>query len=199
MSDIRILTACGPEVTRYLDAVAALRIEVFREYPYLYDGNLDYERRYLATYARSPESFFVLAFDGDEVIGASTGLPMEDEGEEFQAPFREHGFDPAKIFYLGESVLRASYRGRGLGVRFFTEREAYAKSLHRFDYCVFCGVDRPDFHPRRPANYEPLDAFWAKRGYVKHPELQTTYSWKEIDEEHESPKSMTFRLKWIGS
>jgi hypothetical protein len=28
----------------------------------------------------------------------------------------------------------------------------------------------------------PLDQFWNKRGYFKHPELSTTYSWKDFDD-----------------
>ncbi|WP_371413269.1 hypothetical protein [Methylophaga sp. SB9B] len=52
-----------------------------------------------------------------------------------------------------------------------------------------------DDHPRRPAGFRPLDNFWRKRGYEKHPELHTTFSWKELDEEHESPKPMTFWMK----
>ena len=74
---IEIHTFNGAEVARHLDAVAALRIEVFRDWPYLYEGDADYERGYLAAYAKSRESLFVLAFDGDEVVGASTGMPLE--------------------------------------------------------------------------------------------------------------------------
>jgi len=35
----------GGRLAQGLDAVARLRIEVFRAHPYLYDGSLDYERR----------------------------------------------------------------------------------------------------------------------------------------------------------
>ena len=56
-------------------------------------------------------------------------------------------------------------------------------------------VERPIDHPRRPADYTPLDVFWERRGYRKAPELATTYSWKELDEASPSPKPMTFWLK----
>jgi len=45
---IRALT--GPVSEDDLNAIARLRIDVFREYPYLYDGDMDYERRYMASY-----------------------------------------------------------------------------------------------------------------------------------------------------
>jgi hypothetical protein len=41
----------------------------------------------------------------------------------------------------------------------------------------------------------PLDKFWNKRGYVKHPELKTTYTWKDLDDNVETAKPMTFWLK----
>lgn len=185
----------GPGLERYVDALARLRIEVFREFPYLYDGSLDYERRYLKTYIGVPDSVIVLVFDGDRVVGASTGLPMQAETEEVKRPFLEHGYDPKRIFYFGESVLEKNYRGRGLGVRFFEEREAHARELGRFDWTCFCAVQRSKDHPRRPREYVPLEAFWNKRGYTKHPELATTFSWRDLDEAQESPKPMVFWLK----
>ncbi|WP_044873654.1 hypothetical protein [Pseudomonas sp. LFM046] len=193
---IRLLQ--GAAIAPHIDDLARLRLTVFREFPYLYDGTLEYEARYLTTYAESPESLFVLALDGERVVGASTGLPMADETEEFQRPFRERGWDPERIFYFGESVLQAEYRGAGLGVLFFAEREAYARRLGRFDHCAFCAVERPDDHPRRPIGYQPLNAFWARRGYRHHPELRTEYHWRDLDEDTESAKPMSFWLKELN-
>ncbi len=190
---IRLLQ--GADIAPHIDDLARLRLTVFREFPYLYDGTLAYEARYLATYGESPESLFVLALDGERVVGASTGLPMADETEAFQRPFREQGWDPQRIFYFGESVLQAEYRGTGLGVRFFAEREAYARRLGRFAHCAFCAVERPADHPRRPPGYQPLNEFWVRRGYRHHPELRTEFHWRDLDEEAESAKPMTFWLK----
>ncbi|MDH4561980.1 GNAT family N-acetyltransferase [Pseudomonas sp. BN411] len=185
----------GGAIAPHIDDLARLRLTVFREFPYLYDGTLEYEARYLATYAESKESLFVLALDGERVVGASTGLPMADETEEFQRPFREQGWAPERIFYFGESVLLPEYRGSGLGVRFFAEREGYARRLARFDHCAFCAVERPADHPRRPPGYQPLNEFWARRGYRHHPELRTEYHWRDLDEDTESAKPMSFWLK----
>lgn len=61
----------GPEISARLDDVARLRINVFRAWPYLYEGSFEYEREYLAAYARSKDGLFVLAFDDGEVVAAS--------------------------------------------------------------------------------------------------------------------------------
>lgn len=198
MSDpitIKRFTGHDPDLTKYIPDLAQLRIRVFRDFPYLYDGSLEYEEKYLKTYTDCAESVVVLVLDGEKVVGATTGLPMDAETPEFQKPFVENGFDPAKIFYCAESVLLPEYRGRGIYPKFFAEREGHARSLGRFDTVAFCCVQRPPDHPLRPADYVPLDRIWSKFGYVKHPELHTTYSWKDLGEDEETEKPMVFWLK----
>ncbi|QJD68293.1 GNAT family N-acetyltransferase [Xanthomonas campestris pv. badrii] len=170
----------GNAVLPYLDAVAQLRIAVFRAWPYLYDGDADYERSYLAAYAASPQSVFVLARDGDAVIGASTGLPLLDDSDAFHTPFRAAGIDPACVFYFGESVLLPAYRGRGIGHAFFDHREAHARALGGVALTAFCSVDRAPDDPRKPADYRPNDAFWRKRGYAPQPHMQVRLAWAEL-------------------
>jgi GNAT superfamily N-acetyltransferase len=143
----------GAQVSEHLPELARLRITVFREFPYLYDGDTAYEERYLKTYTDSADSVMVLVFDGARIVGASTGLPLADETPNVIAPFRQQGMDVDRIFYFGESVLLPEYRGRGFGVRFIHEREVHALALGRFDLTCFCAVDRPLDHPRRPASY----------------------------------------------
>ncbi|MDZ7705411.1 MAG: GNAT family N-acetyltransferase [Trueperaceae bacterium] len=191
---ITIRRVRGDTLERYIPAIAQLRIEVFREFPYLYDGDLDYERRYLQTYADSGEAVAVLVWDDDEVVGASTALPLRDETDALRAPFAEHDYDVDDFFYFAESVLRKAYRGQGLGKRFFGEREEEARALD-YPRACFCAIDRPADHPKRPDDDRPLDDFWRKRGFVKHPELRTTLSWQEIGEDGESAKPLVFWIK----
>lgn len=193
--EILRLRGDNPILKDYLPDLARLRIRVFRDFPYLYDGTVEYEEKYLETYTNCPESLVVLVRDGDMVVGATTGLPLDAETTQFQAPFREQGIDPVRVFYCAESVLLPEYRGRGIYPGFFAEREGHAKSLGRFDLVSFCCVQRPDNHPLRPSDYQPLDRIWTKFGYVKHPELATTYEWKDVNEQEESPKPMVFWLK----
>jgi GNAT superfamily N-acetyltransferase len=189
---IRLERLTGPALRRHLPELARLRISVFRAFPYLYDGSLDYEERYLATYAGTADSVIVGAFDGDRVVGAATGLPLEREPESLTAPFVAQGFMVAEIFYFGESVLLPEYRSQGVGVGFFAEREAHARSLGRFTRTAFCGVVRPAAHPRRPASHVPLDAFWRRRGYEPVPGLIEQLSWRDLDEAEASAKPMQF-------
>ena len=189
-------TLAGAAVERAIPDLARLRIAVFRDFPYLYDGDLDYERKYLRKFADLPESTLVVARDGDTIVGASTALPMANAGNDVIKPFRDAALDPAQYYYFGESVLLPAYRGQGIGVAFFVRREERARALG-FRHATFCAVDRPADHPRRPKSYTPLDAFWTHRGYVKRPDLVATFAWKEIDEAEETPKTLTFWVKTL--
>jgi GNAT superfamily N-acetyltransferase len=145
---LRYETLTGDRLLAVLPDLARLRIAVFRDWPYLYDGDEDYEQKYIRTYADSEGALVVGAFDGDRIVGASTAAPMEDHASEFGDAFDRAGFDLREILYCGESVLLSAYRGRGAGHAFFDAREAHGRALGRKRIC-FCGVARDPSDPRR--------------------------------------------------
>ena len=178
--EVSIRTCTGAGVAGHLADAARLRISVFREFPYLYDGDETAEREYLDGYAECPGSVFVVAMVEGRVFGISTGLPLISADPAFRRPFEAAGMKPADWFYFGESVLAPEWRGRGIGHRFFDEREAHARSLGFFRTC-FCAVERPAEHSLKPARYQPNDGFWNRRGYVKQPGLRARFSWRQVD------------------
>lgn len=189
----------GSEFRRVFDELAALRIAVFYHFPYLYEGSVAYEKEYLETYARAERSFLFAAYDGDRMIGATTALPLLDETAEVQTPFLAAGYDPETVFYFGESILLPEYRGRGLGHQFFDEREAHARQFGQYKLTCFCAVQRPDDHPLRPADYQPLDLFWTKRGYQRDPSLQSIFSWPDRNETESTGKPMIYWTRPLRS
>jgi len=192
---IRVAALTGSELTDGISAVARLRIAVFRHWPYLYDGAMEYETGYLSKFAQADGAIIVAAYDGGAVIGCATAAPLAEVDGEFSAPFRTRGCDVSRIFYCGESVLLPQYRGRGLGHAFFDHREAQARSLGTFTHSAFCAVVRPQGHALRPKDYVPLDTFWEKRGYAKVEGLIAHFTWKDIDEPAETAKPMQFWMK----
>ena len=191
---VEVRTLSAGELSGALDSLARLRIEVFRAYPYLYDGHLAYEADYLREFATEPGSVLVAALDGTRVVGAATASPMIGQKREFRQPFTDHGIDPTRLFYFGESVLLPEYRGYGIGHRFFDAREAAARAGGA-EGASFAAVVRPDDHPQRPAGYRPLDAFWQGRGYRPVPGLITELAWKEHDGAEEIPHTMQFWMR----
>jgi GNAT superfamily N-acetyltransferase len=192
---LEVTSLIGAEIRTVLSDLARLRIIVFRDWPYLYDGTIEYEEKYLSRLAAAEHAVCVIAKDGDKIIGASTAAPMVEHADEFAEPFEKAGYDLAEIFYCGESVLLKEYRGHGLGNAFFDRREAHAYKLGGFTHSTFCRVERSDDHPLKPADYRPLDGFWRKRGYAPVDGLVATYSWKDIDEPEETEHLMQFWMK----
>jgi GNAT superfamily N-acetyltransferase len=194
---IRIELVTGAAIAPYLDAVAALRCAVFRDYPYLYEGSIEYEHAYLASYASSPASLVVLALDGDRAVGASTAMPAVDHSDAVAPPLARAGFAPDSVYYFGESVLEPAYRGRGLGSRFFDERERRARALG-FATAAFCAVDRPPDHPRRPHDYRPPGGLWRRHGFLRRPDIVCEFAWRDLGDADETAKPMVFWIKELA-
>jgi GNAT superfamily N-acetyltransferase len=191
---LRFETLRGETLRAWLPRLAGLRIAVFRDWPYLYEGEEAYEQRYLAAYADSPGAAVIAAIDGDRAVGCATCQPMVEATARVQAAFRDRGLDPARFCYFGESVLLPEYRGRGAGVRFFELREAHARALG-LAAAAFCAVTRNDNDPRKPRGYVPLDAFWRKRGYARRADISVVFDWKEVDDARETPHALGFWVK----
>ncbi len=181
----------------FANELAELRLKVFWEFPYLYEGNPEYEKKYLETYFKAKHSFIFLVEDEKKIVGATTGIWAQEEEESFRRPFVAAGMDPESVFYFGESVLLNHYRGQGIGKKFFAEREAFARTLPFIKYLSFCAVVRPADHPLKPSDYEPLDSFWRNMGFEKNPGLLTQYEWKDRGEELQTKKNMQYWVKKI--
>ena len=183
----------GEAIGAALEDVAKLRIAVFRDWPYLYEGSLEYERGYMQVYHDSSDTVLIGAFDGKRLVGAATGTPMLDHAEDFAAPLRQIDVPIGDIYYGAESVLLPEYRGQGIGHRFFDLREAWAKDFGATHF-AFCSVIRPDDHPLKPEHARSNDAFWRKRGYLPIKGAIAQFKWRDIDESEESAKDLQF---WI--
>ena len=192
MIDVRVLT--GERLEDALDDVARLRISIFAEWPYLYDGDMDYERRYLQHFKTSARAVLVGAYESDWLIGAATGAPLAEHAEEFHGAFEGTDLNLTEVFYCAESVLLPHYRGRGIGHRFFDLREAHARE-EGFTKVAFCSVVRPADDPRQPTDYIGHDAFWRGRGYAPLDGVVANFGWKDIGEDKETLKPLQFWMR----
>jgi GNAT superfamily N-acetyltransferase len=194
----RLATLTGRNVVPLLPDFARLCVEVFREWPHLYDGDIRYDIEHLDALAASPQSALIAAYDGETLVGASACLPMTDAAPEYRAPFLAHGWPADRFFYLAESVLRPAYRGQGIGGTFFALREAHIRAVSACDFACFYTTARPDDHPSRPATTASLDAFWRRRGYAPVPDFPCTIRWKEIGQHAESDLAMQVWVKSLS-
>ncbi|MDX1942925.1 MAG: GNAT family N-acetyltransferase [Saprospiraceae bacterium] len=192
---ILIQTFHTGQAALYAEELAHLRIELFKDFPYLYDGSMDYEEKYLQTLIESPENTIVMAFDDGKLVGAATGLPLRYQTINIQQPYLEKGYDIDRIYYLGESIIRKTHRGQGIGKAFFQTREERAKGLGWYDFVTFCNIERPVEYP---PTYVAPDEFWKSMGY-RPTDLLCEISWKDLNETDETPKKLRFWLKDIDN
>jgi len=194
VSVMNVLALDGEALRAAIPDLARLRCEVFAQWPYLYQGDPAYESDYLRDFAAADGAVLIAAMDGDQIVGIATASPMSGQKPEYQAKFAERGMDVSSLYYFGESVLLAHYRGRGLGHAFFDQREAQARR-HGAKAATFCGVIRPADHHARPVDFRPLDSFWRKRGYAMIPGLIANFSWKDIGDAEQSDKPMQYWMR----
>jgi GNAT superfamily N-acetyltransferase len=185
----------GPAIADVVEDLARLRVTVFRDWPYLYDGDAAYEREYLARYAKG-DSIVVAAYDGDSMVGAATGMPLTDHADDFAAAFKGANIDMKDVFYCAESVLLSEYRGQGAGHAFFDRREAHAARLG-FGKVAFCGVVRPADHPERPEAHRSLDGFWRARGYAPLDGAVAHFGWRDIGAAEATQKPLQFWMRTL--
>jgi GNAT superfamily N-acetyltransferase len=191
---MRLETLDGAAARAALPALARLRIAVFAEWPYLYDGDAGQEEDYLKTLVAGREAAVVVAWDGAEPVGMATCQPMPESFATVQAAFRRRGLDPARFCYFGESVLLPAWRGQGIGVGFFAAREAHARRLG-LAATAFCAVVRNANDPRKPRDHQPLDGFWRRRGYAPRPDISCVFHWREHGDTAETPHALGFWVK----
>jgi GNAT superfamily N-acetyltransferase len=114
---VRVSILEAQDLARGLAALAKLRITIFREWPYIYDGSAEYEAHNLSKFAAARRGVIIAAIDGEEIVGCATAAPLAEVDPSFATPFGARREDISRASYFGESMLLPAYRGRGLGRR----------------------------------------------------------------------------------
>lgn len=66
----------GAQCSSMLDTVSQLRMKAFKEYPYLYEGNDEYENHYTNVYTGQQAIVMKATTGGDELAAIITGYPL---------------------------------------------------------------------------------------------------------------------------
>ena len=156
-----------------------MRLTIFREYPYLYEGILEDELSYVSHYAE--HGMVLIAQDGEKVIGAVTGMSLGLEEEYFQKPFKTAGLDPHQYFYIGELLLQSPYRGKRLGSQLLQQIEQEICKTGQYRYLCCATVVRPANHPLRPETFFPIEPFCQRHGYGLLDRVTVQIPWQQTD------------------
>lgn len=175
------LLLLGVEAQERLETIARLRLSIFREFPYLYDGKMEDELAYLKQYADNNEAAVIITLAGEEIAGAATGLPLSCESAEMTAPFAATPYPVESIYYIGEMLFYPPYRNRGLGTECLSLMDQYVRSSGKYRYLTCATIIRPADHPLRPDDYLPIERFLERNMFLKLQGVATSFAWKELD------------------
>ena len=170
----------GSEASRYCEQIASLRIHGYAEFPFLYQGTYECEKEYLEHYFNSKKSRFLIAFDGDKIVGLSIAIPLVDELDEVKQPFIKQGININTYAYIGDMVILPNYRHLPILSCMFKFYEQYVDKFG-YEHIFWAIVDRPIDHPDRPKNYNDLAYLWNDFGYYKQTNIALNMAWKELN------------------
>lgn len=194
----KIETFTGLAVTPWIESVSQLRIEIFREFPYLYEGNFEYEKNYMSGYLSDPRAVFVLVKDGNNLVGAATGMPLISDSDivkDARCVFEKHALTCEEYYYFGEAVLLPAYRGKGLYTKLITVRERKAKEFG-FTRLCFLAVRQRNNHPLKPDGFQGTDRIFEHAGFRKT-EMSIKYDWPTIQPDGSAKNSKHVMFFWI--
>ncbi len=178
---VRLLT--GNAMQYMIPFIAQQRVDAYRGYPYLYEGNLSEGYELLEWHAQVPYATFAIAFHEDVPVGCALGIPFTLYGPHFMGSvelFKSHGIDPDCFYYITDIIILEEHRGKSLATRLTECVETYSMSVG-FGYVCFTSESH-EHHPLKPEGYKELDALWAHLGYHKT-NLVTYAAWNTIQVE----------------
>lgn len=192
---MKITVLRGSEILPYLDQVAKLRIDIFREWPYLYEGDLKTEKNYLKVYADAKDSILVVAEEGNQVIGIAIGVPLNESIELVQDVFREKQVSMENRYYFADAILLKEYRGQNIGLTMIQKFEQAVGELKRYGEIYGFEIVRDENDPRKPEGYRSLDPLWEKLGYGVIPGWEAHVEWLDVGDLEKTSHLMRFRKK----
>ncbi len=167
----KLIILRGTQITACISTLAQLRIALFREYPYLYDGNIKYESQYLKEYANEPNAMLHVVYYGDEIAGMFSGMPLTSHSGiviELSQAMQNRGLDNIdKYYYYGEVLISPRFRKIGIFNLLFLSLNYEAKNMGFTDSCLLT-VERSAEHPQKPIGYNQSDGMWKRQGYKRN-------------------------------
>lgn len=182
----------GKDVQAIVPFIAQQRVSEFREYPYLYEGNIAEDTEHCQWFAQLPHSAVAVAYLAGKPVGFISSTSFADFDVHFKgsiALFENNGLDPHNFIYIPEAIIMPEHRGKSLTEKLHALIEKHAKSLGYKGICF--AEESHDKHPLKPATYKGLEGLFLRAGYTKT-QMIIKFPWLTIqpdgslkDEDHE--------------
>ena len=170
----------GRRMAHLIEPLRALRIQCFREYPHLYDGNPDneYEKQCAEELCRNERTIVVTVHCGNTLVGFTTAFPLVRAAEILDGDdslFLRSGYGPSDFYYWSEAAIAPKFRGYNILSRFNERIESQAAEWGYAHMCL-ATVVRDENDPRKPCGYRDPGPLWRRFGY-SHTDILFAYSW----------------------
>jgi len=181
----------GTQIKLIEKSFADLRITIFREYPYLYEGDLPTEKQYFAMFGDN--TLCIIAKDRSKVVGMIIGTPLQDIFKRLLEPLAEVSIE--KMFYLADILVVKSYRGQRIGHTLFELFEKEVRKIGCFTSIIIREILKSPGDQAKPSDYRSLDSFWDKRGFKKMEGISQQEQWTVIGDDTTSSHTMIYQVK----
>jgi len=164
---IKVLT---PEQMKpLLPFVANLRVNIFRNYPYLYDGNIAEEMENLEKYAQHNNSALAIAYCNETPVGFLCGSDLMHYSVHFENSiedlFKSGNLHAKNYYYCADIIILPEHRGKYLAPQLFDAIENYAQQK---GYTASCFItEHHENHPLKPHDHKSLVPLWNNLNYQK--------------------------------
>jgi GNAT superfamily N-acetyltransferase len=192
---IRIETFRGKEITPHIDEIVNLWSKIYRDYPYLYDGEDAIYKAHLSGYAKLNDSIICVVFDNKKAVGLAIGIPLTQTREIYQEVFLEKGYELQSIFYLSEFGLQPDYRGKGVEEKMYQKIEDFVLQNGKFKMICFWEINNSLISPQKRSGYVPKEKFWNQLDFTRHKELSFHVHWTNINAKEKTPHLATYWIK----
>lgn len=193
---IKIEKMQGTQIDPYLAEIIQFVTKMYRDYPYLYNGDDAGYQQYLNTYAQAKEGVIFVAFDGKKIVGVASGMPMADSRDIFKPTLVRHGYSIKNIYYIGEFGVSPEYHGKGIESTLMSKMEQFIKEHKQYNTISLWELNpASSSQTQRAPTHFPNGIFLQNNGFAYHPELNFIVHWTNINEKHESPHLAVYWLK----
>lgn len=178
-SSLDIRAYHGDELLKWVNIIAEMRISEFRNFPYLYAGNIEIEKKYLTSYTQDIKSAVIIASYQDKIAGILTGMPLTSHLDPVNGAkelFIKNGLNPLEYYYCGEFIVKPEFRNQGIAKMLYIKQVEYAKKQRFKKFCLMT-VDRS----KKPPSYFDTELLWKKLGFIKT-DMKVKLSWPTINE-----------------
>ena len=179
------------------DFLVQQRIREFKEYPYLYQADIQEENQYAQWLVQLPDTALAVAYEYDQPVGFISGTAFKDFDTHFKGSidtFKSKGLNPEDYFYLAEAIITPSYQKIKLCGQLYRILENHVRNL---GYKAICFVTESHAsHPLKPRGYDSLEDMYHYAGFQKS-DISIKFNWLTIQERGEPKDEEHILVYWF--